>query len=245
MTHLEGRQSVLAALQARLRRFQVVLLRQGLHEEQVQDILDAAAANNTPIRWAAREELDALTHGATHGGVVAICSARPLTTVAQLFEIVDHATRPPLILLLEGVDDARNLGFTLRSAEAFGASAVLIKKHLWDFDEVEISRPASGAFERLPLVQIEDVAPLRELQKRGVRIFGAIANARRVVYDAPLAEACILVVGGEKRGISGAVRDLCDQLITIPTVAGASSLPLAHAAALLLGEAARQRRQVS
>ncbi len=242
MTHLEGRQSVLAALQARLRRFQVVLLRQGLHQEQVQDILDAAAANNTPIRWAAREELDALTHGATHGGVVAICSPRPLTTVEHLFELVDRATRPPLILLLEGVDDARNLGFTLRSAEAFGASAVLIKKHLWDFDEVEISRPASGAFERLPLVQIEDVAPLRELQKRGTRIFGAIANARRAVYDAPLAEACILVVGGEKRGISGAVRDLCDQLITIPTVAGASSLPLAHAAALLLGEAARQRR---
>jgi 23S rRNA (guanosine2251-2'-O)-methyltransferase len=114
MEHLEGRQSVLAALQARQRRFQVVLLRQGLHEGSVREILDAAAAAGVPVRWTAREELDARAHGATHGGILAICSAKPRLSAEELIERVERAKKPPLLILLEGVDDARTLGFTLR-----------------------------------------------------------------------------------------------------------------------------------
>jgi 23S rRNA (guanosine2251-2'-O)-methyltransferase len=140
------------------------------------------------------------------------------------------------------VDDARNLGFTLRTADAAGAHAVLIKKHLWDFDPVEVSRPSSGAYERMPLVQIEQVAPLKELQKRGLKIYGCIANAKRTMYEANLRDGCVLAIGGEKRGLSGAVREICDSFITIPMRGhAASSLSLSHAAAILLAEAMRQR----
>jgi 23S rRNA (guanosine2251-2'-O)-methyltransferase len=150
-------------------------------------------------------------------------------------------SEPALLLLLEGVDDARNLGFTLRSAEALGVHAVLIKKHLWDFDSVEVARPASGAYERLPLVQIETVEPLTRLQKRGVNLIGCIAGARQTLYVADLKRPTILAIGGEKRGLSGAVRDICDSFLTIPTRGGPSSLSLSHAAAIVLGEAHRQR----
>jgi 23S rRNA (guanosine2251-2'-O)-methyltransferase len=146
-------------------------------------------------------------------------------------------------LLLEGVDDARNLGFTIRSAEALGAQAVLIKKHLWDFDPIEVARPASGAYERLPLVQIEDVEPLRQLQRRGLRLLGCIAGARRGLYEVDLKLPTLLAIGGEKRGLSGAVRSICDAFLTIPT-RGAASLSLSHATAIVLAEAMRQRLQV-
>ena len=244
MELLEGRQSILAALQARRRRFQVVLVAHGAHVEKLDELLAAAADVAVPVKHVDRAELDAMAHGATHGGVVALATPLPRLSPAQLMALLDTLRDPPLLLLLEGVDDARNLGFTLRSAEALGVHAVLIKKHLWDFDAVEVARPASGAYERLPLVQIEDIDPLRQLQRRGVRIYGCIAGARRTIYDRDLTRPTMLCIGGEKRGLSGAVRDVCDRLITIPTVAGPSSLSLSHASAIVMAEAFRQRRAV-
>ncbi len=240
MQHLEGRQSVLAALNARQRRFQVILIRQDTHEEKVRDVIDLATQLGVPIRRADRAELDAMANGATHGGVLAICSEKPLATQQDILALVE-AEKSPLLLLLEGVDDARNLGFTLRTAEAMGVHAVMIKKHLWGFDEAEVSRPSSGAFERLPLVQIADVALLTQLRKRGLQLLGCIAGAKRTMYDIDLSKPTILAIGGEKRGLSGAVRDICDRLITIPTLGGASSLSLSHAGAIVLAEAMRQR----
>jgi 23S rRNA (guanosine2251-2'-O)-methyltransferase len=243
MEHLEGRQSVLAALRAGKRKFQVVLISRESHEDKVREVMDLAAERGVPLRRAERRELDAIAHGATHGGVVAVCSAKPRTSADELLDLAGSLNAPPLLLLLEGVEDARNLGFTLRSAEALGVDAVLIKKHLWDLDPVEIARPASGAYERMPLVQIEDVAVLELLQGRGLKLYGCLAGVRRTMYDVDLARGCILAIGGEKRGISGAVRSICDAFITIPTASDASSLSLSHASAIVMAEAMRQRRR--
>jgi len=245
MEHLEGKQTILAALRARQRRFQVILIRHDAHEEKVQEVIDLAAASGVPIRRVDSKELDALAHGASHGGVLAIASEKPRLSPAELLKTIDSRSgaEPLLLLLLEGVDDARNLGFTLRTAEAVGAHAVLIKKHLWDFDAVEVARPSSGAYERMPLVQIENVEPLKQLQRRGVKLYGCIAGAKRTPYEVDLAASCILAIGGEKRGLSGAVRAICDQFISIPTRGdAASSLSLSHAGAIVLAEAMRQRR---
>jgi 23S rRNA (guanosine2251-2'-O)-methyltransferase len=242
MEHLEGRQSVLAALKAYQRRFQVVLVSHSTHEEKVRDVLDAAAERGVPVRRVDPRELDALAHGATHGGVVAVASPKPRLGADQLLDLVDGLREPPLLLLLEGVDDARNLGFTLRTAEAVGVHAVMIKKHLWDFDPVEVARPASGAYERIPLAQIESVDPLRQLQRRGLRLYGCLAGVKRSLYATDLTRPCILAIGGEKRGLSGAVRSICDKFLTIPTVGDATSLSLSHAGAIAMAEAMRQRR---
>src|SRR5256885_14222535 len=149
----------------------------------------------------------------------------------DIMRLLEDPSEPPLLLLLEGVDDARNLGFVLRSAEALGVHAVLIKKHLWDFDAVEVARPSSGAYERMPLVQLDDVEPLRMLQARGLRLYGCLANARKTMYERDLTDGTILAVGGEKRGLSGAVRSICDAFLTIPTHATGpdASLSLSHA----------------
>jgi 23S rRNA (guanosine2251-2'-O)-methyltransferase len=155
--------------------------------------------------------------------------------------VLDALHEPALLLLLEGVDDARNLGFTLRTADALGVHAVLVKKHLWDFDTTEVARPASGAYERVPLVQVNHVEPLKQLQRRGIGIVGCLPGARMTIYDADLTAPTLLVIGGEKRGISGAVRDICDLFVAIPSKPEPSSLSLSHASAIVMAEAARQR----
>ena len=181
MEHLEGRQSIVAALKARQRRFDVILIRHGIHEETVQEILELAGEMNVAVRYVDGREIDALAHGASHGGVIAVVSPKPRMTVEALLEMLSRQAEPALLLLLEGVDDARNLGFTLRSAEALGAQAVLIKKHLWDFDSVEVARPASGAYERLPLVQIDEIKPVQQLQARGIKLVGCLAGVRQTI----------------------------------------------------------------
>jgi 23S rRNA (guanosine2251-2'-O)-methyltransferase len=241
MLHLEGRISVLAALAARRRRVQVVLVKSDLAADKAADLLTAAEAAGVPVRRVAGGELSAMVHGASHGGVVVVCGPMPRTTPDELLDLVAAASGPPLLLMLEGVDDARNLGFTLRTAHAVGVTAVLIKKHLWDFDETEVARAASGALEHVPLVQFESIDLLRQLQKKGIRLYGCLAGVRRSLFRTRLDRPVILAIGGEKRGLSGAVRNICDRFITIPSLADASSLSLSHAGAIVLGEALRQR----
>ncbi|HMB94470.1 MAG TPA: RNA methyltransferase [Tepidisphaeraceae bacterium] len=242
MEQLEGQQSVIAALKARQRKIDVILIRHGIHQSAIGEILDLATAVGAPIRYVDPSELNAIAHGASHGGVIAICSPKPRTTFDQLTQILDTLKEPPLMLLMEGVEDARNLGFTLRSADALGVHAVLIKKHLWDFDAVEIARPSSGAYERMPLVQVDEVNSLRQLQRRGIKIIGCLAGVRQTIYDADMTSGTLLAIGGEKRGLSGAVREICNEFVTIPTREGGSSLSLSHAAAIVMAEALRQRR---
>lgn len=242
MEHLEGRESVLAALKAGERRFQVILIRQGMHAEKLSEVVALAARRGVPVRRAEPRELAAVAHGATHGGIVAICSAKPRMSVADLLRQLDASRTRPLLLLLEGIDDARNLGFTLRTADAMGVNAVLIKKHLWDFDTVEVARPASGAYERMPLVQIEDVGTMKEFRRREITLVGCVPRAKRTIHEVNLRVPTILAIGGEKRGLSGALRGLCDVFATIPIAGEQSSLSLSHAAAIVLAEAMRQRR---
>jgi 23S rRNA (guanosine2251-2'-O)-methyltransferase len=220
----------------------MIMVAHGAHEEKLRELLDLAAEMGVPVKPVDRRELDAMAHGATHGGVVALAGPKPRMTGEQLVRMVEEMRTPPLLLLIEGVEDARNLGFTLRSAEALGAHAVLIKKHLWDFDPVEVARPASGAYERLPLVQIDTTDPLVQLQRRGLKLFGCVAGAKRRIYDVDLSAGAIVAIGGEKRGLSGAVRSICNRFVTIPSTSSeATSLALSHAACVVMAEAMRQR----
>lgn len=219
----------------------MVLVKHDTPAAKIQDVLDAAEANNVPVKRVQGSELDAMAHGGSHGGVLALVLPKPRWNGDDLLDCLDRLVAPPLMILLEGVDDARNLGFTIRTAEAVGCTALLIKKHLWDFDETEVARSSSGAYERLPLVQFNEVSLVREIQRRGVQVYGCLAGVKRSVFEMDLRKPVLLAIGGEKRGLSGAMREICDQFITIPTIGGASSLSLSHAGAIVLGEAFRQR----
>jgi 23S rRNA (guanosine2251-2'-O)-methyltransferase len=226
MEILEGRASVLSALRARRRRFEEVLLRQGTRDDSVREVLEAAEALGVPVRRVREEALEARAHARSHGGILAVASPLPPAPVP---ERIDFA------LLLDGVDDARNLGYALRSAEAFGVQCVFLRRRAFDFDGGEVSRASSGAYERLPVV-IGDALP------EGLAVVGCDAGAARTLYDEDLRRPVAIAIGGEKRGLSAAVRRRCAALVSIPTRPGAPSLSLTHAAAVVLSEVARQRR---
>ncbi|HEY3226450.1 MAG TPA: RNA methyltransferase, partial [Planctomycetota bacterium] len=224
--HLEGRASVLAALEARRRTVHEILVARAAKPDKVADVLASAARHGVPVRRVSPEEIERLAHGRTHGGVLAVCSPRPLDTPAGLMALLRGLKEPPLLLVLDGVDDPRNLGLCLRAAESLGAHAVLLRKRAWDFDTVEVARPSSGAFERMTLVLFDGTKLLEDLRAARIPLIACLANAVKTMHEADLAGPAAIVVGGEKRGISAAVRVLCDRRMRIPSKPGGASLPL-------------------
>ena len=242
MEQLEGKICVEAALLARQRKFQLIMLRQGLHEQNIQLIVAEAERQNIPLKFVSAEEIDAMARGRTHGGVLALCASKPATPVEWLIEQIKSGQRSVALVLLEGVDDAQNLGYTIRSSEALGMDAVLLKKHLWDFDGTAVSRASSGVFERLPVVLIDQVDKIfPKFRQLGLQTLGCIANAKRTMYEVDLTQPTILAIGGEKRGLSAAVREQCDGFIKIPMLSEIGSLSLSHSASILMAEVMRQR----
>jgi 23S rRNA (guanosine2251-2'-O)-methyltransferase len=234
---------VLPALQNRRRRIQLLVIKQGLPENKISDLLAEAERQKIPVQRLPKNEIEAMVFGKTHGGILALCSPKPAHRMDELIQILCTSGVPPLLLLLEGVEDSQNLGYTLRSAEALGANALLLKKHLWDFDETAVSRASSGAYERMPIVRVEgDGNEIELLRRKHIEIWGCLANAKRTCYEVDLTGPIMLAIGGEKRGLSAAVREKCDGFLRIPMQANSTSLSLSHAASILLAEAMRQRR---
>jgi 23S rRNA (guanosine2251-2'-O)-methyltransferase len=268
MERLEGKQSILAALAARQRKIEVLLVSPNAHWANVGTVLNLARLQGIPIKTVSPEELDAAARGKTHGGLVAICTVKPLTPLSELLQIIKGNRPHPFLVLLEGVEDEQNLGFIIRSAAAMGVKAVLLKKHIWNFDPLVVSRTSAGAYELLPLVKVEKSDEiLTQLQKKGIKIYGALAGAKKTMYEIDFTAPLMVALGGEKRGLSAAVRSLCNGFFTIPMPARQSpaatlqqfyrpasgrspdesteynieSFSLSHSAAIIMAEVMRQR----
>ncbi|MBI4834978.1 MAG: RNA methyltransferase [Planctomycetes bacterium] len=245
--HLEGRQSILSALKARKRKIELLMVSFNAHKEKTEEAIALAGEQNIPVKTVTPEELDAASKGKTHGGLIAICSHKPTTQFPELLDSIKSVGHNSFLLLLEGVEDEQNLGFIIRSAGAFGVNAMLLKKHIWNFDELTLSRTSAGAYEQMPLVKIEKEAEsLNQLKKAGLKIFGAIAGVKKTLYDIDFTVPCVIALGGEKRGLSAVVRENCDSFFTIPMpqhndAVEKPSLSLSHSAAIIMAEVMRQR----
>lgn len=237
---LEGRISILAALEARQRTFEALLVSRTAKTEKLDDVLSLARKRGVPVRTVDESELGAQSK--THGGIVALCGPKPMTSPEELHRIVGRLKTPPFLVLLDGADDPRDLGMILRSAEAFGVHAVLLRRRAWDMDSTAVSRASSGSFERMPIALVEqELEELLPMRKNGIQMIGLHPAAKTSLYQTDMTGPLILAIGGEKRGLSNAVRSRCQATVRIPTRPEPSSLSMTQAAAIALGEIARQR----
>lgn len=244
MERLEGKQCILAALAAHVRKFEVILVKFNAHSNNTADVVHIAQERGIPIKIVTAEEIDAIAKGKTHGGLVAICTSKPAASETQLLQASRKTSPPPFFLLLEGVEDEQNLGFIIRSAAAMGVDAIMLKKHIWNYDPLMVSRVSAGAYEIMPMVKIErDGSILSQLKKCGLKIWGALPNAKKTLYDMDFRSPLVIALGGEKRGLSALVREHCDGFFSIPMRSQIASISLSHAAAIIMAEATRQRRK--
>jgi 23S rRNA (guanosine2251-2'-O)-methyltransferase len=237
-----GINPVLEALAAGTRHFDRLLIVKGLRNPRVSEAIARASQQGIPLRFEARETLDRMAGGLSHQGIMAVVSAKP---VIDMETLLAGARDPALVVVLDGVEDPRNLGAILRTAEAAGADGVLLpERHSAGLSET-VSRASAGGLEHVKVARIGNVAQaLEELKARGIWVVGFDATGRErwdaVDYRRPVA----LVLGGEGRGMRRLVRERCDHLAALPLFGQVASLNVSVAAGVALYEVIRQRGSV-
>lgn len=209
------------------------------------ELATLAAAHGIIVERRPAATLDRLCGGAVHQGALALLSAPPQALDENALEAILASAAQPLLLVLDEVQDPRNLGACLRSADAAGAHAVIAPRRNAAGLTAAAIKTAAGAASTVPFVQVGNLArTLRFLKGAGVRLYGADAAGTHSVYETDLGVSCALVLGGEGQGLRRLTRELCDALVTIPMSGTVASLNVSVAAAVCLFETGRQRRLV-
>jgi 23S rRNA (guanosine2251-2'-O)-methyltransferase len=237
-----GINPVLEALVSGSRHFERLLVVKGLRNRRISEAISRAVRASVPLRFETRETLDRIAGGVPHQGIVAVVSARPVMTLESL---LDTARSPALLVVLDGVEDPRNLGAILRTAEAAGADGVLLpERHSAGLSET-VNRASAGALEHVRVARVGNVVQaLEALKARGIWVVGFDAAGAERWDQVDLTQPVALVVGGEGRGIRRLVREHCDHLASIPLFGHVASINVSVAAGIALFEAIRQRGAV-
>lgn len=241
-----GMHAVHALLTRRPADVQRLVLQSGRNDKRVQELLELAREHGVKVESRPPAELDALAPGQVHQGIVArVIAAKPLDEDDLLIRL-DASGRPPLLLVLDGVQDPHNLGACLRSADAVGADAVIVPRDRATGLTPVVRKVAAGAAETVPLVQVTNLARfLRALKDQGVWLVGSDGEADTLYYAADLKGPLALVLGAEGAGMRRLTREQCDVVVKLPMLGAVESLNVSVAAGVMLYEALRQRGTVA
>lgn len=240
---IHGLHAVVAALKYEPEQLRGLWVERQRRDARMQAVLDEAAVHGVAIHPVDRAELDRLSGGARHQGIVAQLAIRPRRyDEADVPELLAAANEPALLLVLDGVQDPHNLGACLRSAAAAGVHAVIAPADRAASLNATVRKVACGAAEITPFIAVTNLArTLRSLQEQGVWIVGAAGEAEASVYQVDLTPPTALVLGAEEKGLRRLTRDVCDRLARIPIARSMESLNVSVAAGIFLFEARRQR----
>ncbi|MGH9405471.1 MAG: 23S rRNA (guanosine(2251)-2'-O)-methyltransferase RlmB [Terriglobia bacterium] len=216
-----------------------VLVAEGHHSPRVEEIIQLCRARGVSLRFVPRQALDRITGSAHHQNVAAACAARGYEDL----DAVASASDRLLLIALDEVEDPANLGAVIRTAVAAGAHGAIIPERRAAGLSGAVARAASGALEHLKVARVTNLArALGELKRKQIWVYGFEARAEKSYLDLDYSAPCVLVLGGEGRGLRRLVRETCDSLAAIPLAGPVESLNVSVAAAIVLYEAARQRR---
>ncbi len=210
-------------------------------DERVQSLIGEAAMLGVAVRRVTKDELDAQSRRGVHQGVVADVSPPAESTIEELVARSGRG-EPPLIVVLDEVEDPQNVGAILRSVDAAGASGVIRQERRAARLEGAAAKASAGAVHHVRVVTVVNIArALEELKQADVWTVGldAVAEMTYDRWDFTLPTA--LVVGAEGHGLRRLVRERCDQVVSIPMRGHVDSLNVSAATAVVLFEAVRQR----
>ena len=208
---------------------------------RMRDLLKLAEQKKVRVMAATGERLDGLTGHARHQGVAA--RVTEMKRSSSLDDTLDAVVGPPLLLVLDGIQDPHNLGACLRVADAAGVSAVVAPKDRAVGLNATAAKVASGAAETVPYFPVTNLArTLRELKERNLWIVGTDDQARDDLFTADFPDAVAWVLGAEGEGMRRLTREHCDFLVRIPMQGVVESLNVSVAAGIVLFESVRRRQ---
>ena len=239
---LFGRNPVLEALRAAGRSVEEVAILSESRGPALQELLTLARSRQVKVSYRTRDQLTAMAGTTHHQGVVARVAEAAYASLDDLLRVPGERGEPAFFLALDRIQDPRNLGAVLRSAEATGVHGVILPPHQAAGLTPGAAKAAMGALEHIPVARETNIVQALEiLKKESVWLMGAAQQGGRDPWTVDLTGPVCLVLGGEGEGLRPLVTRTCDMLLTLPMRGKIGSLNVSAAATALCYEVVRQR----
>jgi len=236
-----GRNPVLALLRSGSRRADEVAVLAGARGP-LSEVVALARRAGIKVSYRTRDQLTAMAGTGDHQGVVARVAAADYADLEDLLGVPAGRGEVPFFLALDQVQDPRNFGALLRTADAFGVHGVVLPKHHAVGLTEAAARTAMGAVEFVGVARATNlVSALEKIKKSGIWVYGAATDGGLPPWSVDLRGPLCLVLGSEGEGLRPLVARACDVLVSVPMRGGVGSLNVAAAGAVLCYEVARQR----
>jgi 23S rRNA (guanosine2251-2'-O)-methyltransferase len=216
---------------------------------RVLEILRSAERDGVPVKRVPAADLERAARGGVHQGIVAELREQEridLTDLVQPWidrrDTPEAGQAPPLLVVLDGIEDPHNVGAILRSVDAAGADGVVRQSRRAAALEGAAAKASAGAVSHVKIAEVVNIArALEELKELGVWTVGLVGGAPKLLTDIDLTLPTAIVLGAEGEGLRRLVRERCDWLASIPMRGHVQSLNVSVAAGIALFEAVRQR----
>ncbi|MGH3423856.1 MAG: 23S rRNA (guanosine(2251)-2'-O)-methyltransferase RlmB [Nocardioidaceae bacterium] len=213
-------------------------------DDRLREVFRLAAERHLGVLEVTKAELDRLTGGAVHQGLAAKVPAYEYAHPDDLVGRAAEQDEDPLIVMLDGVTDPRNLGAVVRSAAGFGAHGVVIPERRAAQMTASAWKTSAGAAARVPVARTVNLTrQLKAYKEAGLMVAGLAADGAVSLPELELADGpLVLVIGSEGKGLSRLVAETCDVRVSIPMASGLESLNAGVAAGIALYSVAQRRR---
>ena len=237
-----GVNAVVEAVRAGKRSIDSITILENARPERLKLLLELARQKRIPVHRVPKLDVGA---EARHQGVIARVAAARYADAEELLEALERrigSSDPPLAVCLDGIEDPRNLGSILRTAECAGVHGVFVPERRATGLTDVVAKVAAGALEYVPVARVVNLVRLIEQMKaRNIWVIGAAGEAKQLYTEWDWKLPSALVLGNEGHGLHRLVRESCDMLVRIPVMGNLDSLNVSVAAGVVLYEARRQR----
>ncbi len=240
---IEGRNAVAEAIRAG-RTIDKIFVACGDTDRTLGRILAKAREKGIVVTECDRRKLDSLSATGAHQGIIAQAAMREYASVEDILARAAERGEDPFVIVCDEIADPHNLGAIIRTAECAGVHGIIIPKRRTAGLTAVVDKASAGAAEHMLVARVTNIAAsLRELKDHGLWVYGTAADAPADLWQTKMTGPIAVVIGSEGFGMGRLVAEKCDFTVSIPLLGNITSLNASAAAAVLMYEVVRQRRE--
>jgi len=222
-----------------------VFIQRGIQGEIMLEVKELIKRFQIPFQYVPIEKLNRMS-SKNHQGIIAFVSPVTFGNIDNIIATTFESGLTPRLLMLDGVTDVRNFGAICRSAECFGAHAVIIPEKGSAQINEEAIKTSAGALYNIPVCRVKSIShAVKQLQSSGITVVACSEKTRKNTFEADLRNPICLIMGSEEMGVGSDVLRIVDEIIRIPMAGKTSSLNVSVAAGIALYEITRQHAETS
>lgn len=235
-----GRNTIIEALQEG-QSFERIYIRDTLRGEFEKEVRHLCNLHKIPLKRVPAVKLDKLTYHKNHQGIAGLASLIKYASIENIVPFIFEQGESPLLLILENIQDIRNVGAISRTAEAFGVHCLILSGGNSATVNSEAVKSSAGSLLRIPVCRVHSTEDLiRLLGDMGIRVVGTSSSADKPLFEADMTKPVAILLGSEGGGLSASVEDLCHTLVKIPIQGITESLNVSVATGIILYEITNQ-----